>query len=91
MDRNIAASLHFYAIDTVVYHHANMFALVFERLQSAADTVQSHLYHLKLVLNANKRKTMWFWNKKNVQAYFPLQLHKAALQSLWPLINIEAS
>lgn len=42
--------------------------MVFERLQSATDTVQSHLSHLKLVLNADKRKTMWFWNKKNVPA-----------------------
>lgn len=66
--QNITASLHYYAVDTVVCLNANTVALVFERLQSASDNVQSHLSHLKLVWNAHKRETVWFWNKKNVPA-----------------------
>ena len=47
--QNIDASVHLYADDTVLYCCASTVALAFERLQSAFDTFQSHLFHLRLV------------------------------------------
>lgn len=49
--------LHLYADDTVVYYHTNSNALDFDHLQ-IAFIIQSHLFHLKLVLNAGKMKHM---------------------------------
>lgn len=48
--------LHLYTDDTVVYYHTNSIALDFDHLQIAFDIIQSHLFRLKLVLNADKMK-----------------------------------
>lgn len=43
-------------------------ALAFDHLQSAFCTIQSHLFHLSLVLNGDKTKVMFFSNKKKEAA-----------------------
>lgn len=40
--------------------------MVFERLQPAFHTTQSHLFHLKLVPNTAKTKGVLFSNKKRI-------------------------
>lgn len=45
--------------------------MVFEHLQSALNTVQSQLFHLKLGLNADKTVGMLFSHKKKVPADLP--------------------
>lgn len=50
--------LHLYADDTFVYYHTNSIALDFDHLQIAFDIIRSHLFHFKLVLNADKMKRM---------------------------------
>ncbi len=64
--QNINASVHLSPNDTIVHCCASTVAQTFEHLQSAFDTIQSHLFHLRLVLNADTTKAMFFSNKKKV-------------------------
>ena len=54
------ASFHFYADDTIIYCCCKSISKAFEALQSAFNMVQAQLQQLKLVLNADKTKTMLF-------------------------------
>ena len=51
---------HLYADDTIIYCCSSSVAQAFNYLQSAFDTVQTRLQKLKLVLNADKTKIMFF-------------------------------
>ena len=62
---------HCYADDTVIYCSSPSVLQCFEYLQSAFDIVQSRLTELKLVLNANKSKTMLFSNGKQLPSNIP--------------------
>ncbi len=60
------ANFHFYADDTVMYCSASSGQQALYKLQSAFDVIQSRLYNLKLVLNADKTKYMLFSNQSQV-------------------------
>lgn len=60
---------HFYADDTVIYCSLSSVLQFLEFLQSAFYTVQSCLTQLKLVLNADKSKTMLFSNGKQLSSH----------------------
>ena len=62
---------HLYADDTVIYCSSSSALQSLEFLQSAFDAVQSHLTQLKLVLNADKSKTMFFLNGKQLPSHLP--------------------
>jgi len=48
----------------IIYCYAARIRKAYECLQSAFDIVQAQLYQLKLVLNAEKTKVMFFSNAR---------------------------
>lgn len=62
------SSIHLYADDTILYTSGPSPEAVAESLQESFNTVQKSLSSLKLVLNTNKTKVMWFGRKSNVQS-----------------------
>lgn len=54
------ANFHFFADDTVMYCSASSKQQALHKLQLAFDVIQSWLYNLKPVLNADKTKHMLF-------------------------------
>ena len=55
----------------VIYCSSSSALQSLEFLQSTFDAVQSHLTQLKLVLNADKSKTMLFSNGKQLPSHLP--------------------
>ena len=51
---------HFYADDTILYASSASLESAIDKLQTAFNVVQRNLFSLKLVLNAQKTKTMYF-------------------------------
>lgn len=65
LDANIEkAKFHFYADDTVIYCSAPTKQEALRELQSVFDAIQSRFFILKLFLNVEKTKCMWFSNSK---------------------------
>ena len=54
-------------------------ALAFDHLQSAFCTIQSHLFHLSLVLNGDKTKVVFFSNKKKKKKRMKLPVRASCL------------
>ncbi len=61
------ANFHFYADDSVMYCSASSGQQALYKLQSAFNVIQSWLYNLKLVLNADKTKCMLFSGSKKFE------------------------
>uniref|UniRef100_A0A3B3HBJ0 ribonuclease H n=1 Tax=Oryzias latipes TaxID=8090 RepID=A0A3B3HBJ0_ORYLA len=78
------ANIHLYADDTIIYCFGRTPAKAVESLQKAFDNVQLTLLQLKLVLNAEKSKFMFFSNAKKVPEDLPkiLTLHGDAIEQV---------
>ncbi len=67
IDQNVNNThFHYYADDTVMYSSASTPNLTLSQLQLAFNIVQRNLFYLKLVLNADKTKSMLFSKSKSV-------------------------
>ncbi len=67
IDQNVNnTNFHYYADDTVIYNSASTPNLALSQLQLAFNIVQRNLFDLKLVLNADKTKSMLFSKSKSI-------------------------